>query len=293
MQWYDFPPKYIRQIKEKACKEIETAKQQSAQLINDINREKYSKPQIGHAIGTGAVIGIDVGFFVCIGSCSVKHGMGFSFNDASTIGLVIYMLFFLIALLIGVYVDISAKASYNSNEFRIKERITSEKESLKRQIDDIQNNSENAITNYSNWFELTAQKISVNFAESTLAKEVIDWMTSGFFRTIDAADRRAHVERINVPFMFNIYREKITCNLGTYDFELKRCAFLKNPLEQTALARAIASAMQLNTVMHYPQDVNGGEISIQIEYKYSEDHITATITYLAPNGGFKNVTQWV
>jgi len=291
MQTNDFPTKYNRIIDEKMNEDISNARQQCSKLTYDVSRQRYSKPKGGSGAGTGASIGMGVGFFVCVGVCIANLEKGF--DEASTSGVIVYGVFFVAALILGIIVDACAKAAYDANESRIDNRISSENHSLEDQIAAIQSEAESKKKRYLEWFETTTQKMSANFAESTLAKEVIDWMTSGFFRTIDAADRRAHVERINVPFMFNIYREKITCNLGTYDFELKRCAFLKNPLEQTALARAIATAMQLNTIMHYPHDVNGGEISIQIEYKYSEDHITATITYLAPNGGFKNVTQWV
>lgn len=291
MQTNDFPTKYNRIIDQKANEDIATARTQCSQLTNDVNRQRYSKPKNGNGTSTGASIGFGVGFFVCVGTCIATLENGF--DEASTTGVIVYVVFFLIALMFGAMADASAKSSYEANEERINTRISMENQNLDQQIASIQNEAENKKARYFEWFESTAQKMSANFAESALAKEVIDWMTSGFFRTIDATDRRAHIERICVPFMFNIFREKITCNLGTYDFELKRCAFLKNPLEQTALARAIATAMQLNTVMHYPQDVNGGVISIQIEYKYSEDHVTATITYMAPNGGFKNVTQWV
>ena len=36
---------------------------------------------------------------------------------------------------------------------------------------------------YASEFETTAQKMSVQFAESQLAIEVIEWMTNGFIKT--------------------------------------------------------------------------------------------------------------
>lgn len=146
--------------------------------------------------------------------------------------------------------------------------------------------------NYVKNFELAAQQESVKFAESSLAKEVIEWMTAGFSKTIDAADRRSHIERISVPFSFNVYANKITCNLGTYDFEIKRCSNLTSPIEQTALARAIASAIQLNIIMQYPTDESGTGISIYIDYAYTAKCPTTTVTYVAPNGNYKTVKQW-
>lgn len=134
--------------------------------------------------------------------------------------------------------------------------------------------------------------MSVRYAESALATEVINWMTEGFARTIDATDRRSHIERINVPFSFNVYTNKITCNLGTYDFEIKRCANLTSPLEQTAIARAIASAIQLNITMKYPKDASGTDFVLNISYAYAENHVSASITYTAPNGNYRSVQSW-
>ena len=117
-------------------------------------------------------------------------------------------------------------------------------------------------------------------------------MTNGFCKTIDAADRRGHVEKITVPFVFNVFVDKITCNLGTFDFELKRCRSLNNPLEQTALARAIVSAIQLNIIMRYPKDSSGTDVSIDISYSYTDEYSATTITYVAPNGHYKAVRGW-
>lgn len=89
-----------------------------------------------------------------------------------------------------------------------------------------------------------------------------------------------------------MYTNKITCNLGTYDFEIKRCSNLTSPIEQTALARAIASAIQLNIVMKYPQDESGTSISIYIDYNYSTECPTTTVTYVAPNGNYRAVEKW-
>ena len=177
------------------------------------------------------------------------------------------------------------KQAYSSavadNRTQIHQRIYVLEEQTKREIEE-----------YQRLFESNAQKMSVDFAESKLATEVINWMTDGFSRTIDATDRRSHIEKINVPFSFNVYTNKITCNLGTYDFEIKRCADLTSPLQQTAIARAIASAIQLNITMKYPKDVTGTEFVLNTSYTYIGDCVSVVITYTAPNGNYQSVQSW-
>jgi len=289
MQTNDFPTKYNKHIDQQVNEDINTARRQCSVRTVEIGKQRYSKPK-GNGALTGASIGFGLGFFVCAGVCIAKLQDGFDY--ASTTGLITYVVIFLITLFLGIIIDSMAKSAYEGNESRIDERIKDENKSLEGEIETIRSTGEAKKAQYLTWFENTSQNMSVKFAESDLAKEVIDWMSDGFFRTIDSTDRRPHIERINVPFMFKVYREKITCNLGTYDFELKRCAFLKSPLEQTALARAIVTTMQLNTIMHYPQDASGTSVSIQIEYKYDDEYVCATISYLAPNGEFQNVRVW-
>ena len=135
-------------------------------------------------------------------------------------------------------------------------------------------------------------RISRRYAESALATEVINWMTEGFSRTIDAANRRSYVESISVPFSFNVHTDKIICNLGTYDFRIKRCANLTSPVQQTAIARAIASAIQLNITMKYPRDASGTDFVIDIAYSYTDTNVSVIITYAAPNGNYRPVQNW-
>ena len=193
---------------------------------------------------------------------------------------------------LGFIIERLFKASYNSTESKISLLINQENESLARIIQTIEANAAKEKQEYLSQFELEAQRISVQLAESQLAKKVIEWMTDGFCRTIDAADRRKHIEQVSVPFQFEVYTNKITCNLGTFDFEIERCENLNGPLEQTALARAIASSIQLNIVMKYPKDASGTDIQIKIDYQYSDKCPKTTITYVAPNGYYEAVQKW-
>lgn len=170
--------------------------------------------------------------------------------------------------------------------------IEEERKNFEESVEKIKQEYEIRFSEYVKLFEKRAQDLSINYAESAVAVEVIDWMTAGFSKTVDSADRRSHIQEINVPFVFRTYRNKIECQLGTFDFEIKRCDELRNPLEQTALARAIAAAIQLNITMGYPQDASGTTVVTNIFYDYNDDNVVATITYTAPNGNYKETRSW-
>lgn len=204
----------------------------------------------------------------------------------------------LVISLINHYVIKKNKKVDAENEI---ERIEAES---KNTINRLKLEYENKYNEYVHSFDSLVQEQSVRLAESELAIEVIEWMTDGFSKTIDAVDRRPHIERIDVPFVFSVYTNKITCNLGTYDFEIKRCSELKSPIQQTALAKAIASAIQVNIMMKYPQDISGTDVSINIEYEYkceslyengetkNNEYPDVKITYVALNGNYQSVKEW-
>ena len=51
-------------------------------------------------------------------------------------------------------------------------------------------------------YEEKLRKDSVRYANSTVAQEIIELLLDGFKRSIEAADRRPHVQSIDVPFSF-------------------------------------------------------------------------------------------
>ena len=283
MQTDVFPNAYNRTVDEKTNKKIGEARQRNCSRVQSINSSRKSQPK-GNGIEWGGIIGVLGGFFVCSCVCINNNSVGAGFAT--------WVVIAIISIILGFFIDKSDKSSYENSQANANSRIKDEESSLEKEIEKFQSDAQAEKEHYFNEFENNAQNLSVQFAESELAKEVIEWMTNGFCKTIDAADRRSHVEKITVPFVFNVFVDKITCNLGTFDFELKRCRSLNNPLEQTALARAIVSAIQLNIIMRYPEDSSGTDISIEISYSYTEEYPVTTITYVAPNGNYKAVRGW-
>lgn len=278
-----FPHIYNQQVDKRTREKINTARGQNHSRINSINQQHTSKPS-GDGTILGWILGVVGGFVSC--TC-----VTFNSGDFGS-GLNALFIIPLICGLLGWVINESSKSSYESNEADIASRISKSNNELNAEIQRIEGEAESEKQRYLFAFESNAKNMSVQFAESELAKEVIEWMTSGFAKIIDSADRRAHVEQIVVPFQFKVYANAIACNLGTYDFVLKRCRNLTSQLEQTALARAIAAAIQLNIIMKYPKDVSGKDISIKIDYSFSNDCPVTTITYVAPNGNYEVARSW-
>ena len=267
-----------------------------------ISRFNDNETNYGTYFWSGFGIGLLVGFFACF-TFGNQIDEALHFTDSLASAFMLWLMFGVIgafALLILRIIVVTIKRGNNvriENDIEIekqraKERIAIENKKCDEAIQAVRNNAKKQYYTYLNGFDSEAQKFSVHFAESPLAEEVIEWMTSGFVKTINAADRRSHVDELNIPFVFKTYRNKIECNLGVFDFEIKRCDELNSPLEQTAQTTAIASAIQLNITMKYPHDASGTNIVTEISYEYQHDHVTATVLYTAPNGNYRSTRSW-
>lgn len=280
-----FPHQYEAQRNLKAANDVAAERKRSDSRQESI-RDSISKsgdileliPKLPLAIG------IVVGFFPCCSKCDGLTTLGVGLAAWLT-----YIFFgFIFSLILSIpYAFISDKIS----DKRYIE-IANEQSRCEQAIQEINTQAAREIAAYKSEFETEARQMSVRYAESSLATDIIDRLTTSFASAIDAADRQSHVTAIYVPFSFNVYTNKITYSRATYDFETRRYANLTGPLEQVAIARAIAAAVQLNITMQYPHDVSGTDFKLDISYTYLEDHVSASITYTAPNGYYRAVQSW-
>lgn len=314
MNFNQFPYTYKEELERRTNQRISQITNQKNDAIHRLNTSKNNtvrnlnsskstgEPQYLGFAGGGGVVGLIVGIFVCFTNGDAIDSQ-INFSDSIGSAFAFWFMFGIIGAVLGLIIcGLIAAAQNGSNKSidnqiasanqNAENRIALENENYDKAIAKVREEANEQYQSYLNGFNTEAQKMSVRFAESPLAVEVIDWMTNGFAKTIDAADRRSHIQEINIPFVFRTYRNKIECNLGTFDFEIKRCDELETPLEQTALTRAIASAIQLNITMKYPQDASGTSVVTNIAYDYKNDNVMATIVYTAPNGNYKATRGW-
>ena len=283
MQTNIFPPVYNEQSDKDADEMSKEFRQARARIVfRPRTVKKKDEPEKAMYSLVSIVVGVILGFM----------GFGAVVNYNGLVSFVVFCCICTISWFIGMKIyDLVKQSVKNTNE---RSDLVYQKEiaACDKQIEAIKNQAARDQQNYLAAFEKNAQEMSVKLAESRLAKRVIEWMTDGFCRTIDAADRRKHIEQISVPFRFEVYTNKITCNLGIFDFEIERCRNLSSPLEQTALARAIAAAIQLNITMKYPKDASGTDRTVNYDFSYTDTYPVVTLTYLAPNGNYQVVIDW-
>ena len=277
-----FPHQYEAQRNLEAANDVAAERERSESRQRSIRLAADSQ-WLGIISDLLYIIGIIVGFFVC---CGVWV------HNSLVVAIATWIATALAGFGLSMLIGSLSLARNNKKEKKADIEIANEQSRCEQAIQEINTQAAREIAAYKSEFETEARQLSVRYAESSLATEIIDRLTTSFASAIDAADRQSHITTIYVPFSFNVYTYKITCSSATYDFNTMRYAYLTGPLEQAAIARAIAAAVQLNITMQYPHDVSGTDFKLNISYTYLENHVSASITYTAQNGYYRAVQSW-
>lgn len=288
MNYNMFPPEYNAHVDEESRKKEQSKRQSfsslSHQTTSNIAANNRSYDKWTDRLGILPGLSPTIAFIACVVRCEQE-------NDLMA-GIGSFFVVLIITVIVTTLVSFLLKQSNTYQTETAQNSLKDSRVQMEEDIIAIQKEAEQNKRDYYEDFEKKSQEASVDFAESEVAKEVIDWLTDGFIKNIDAANRQNYVEQILVPFEFEVFFDNISSSIGTYDFEEHRCSKLATRLKQSALCRAIASSIQLNIVMKYEQDISGTKPTVRLDYDYSVEAVRCTITYLAPNGNYKAIREW-
>ncbi len=158
-----------------------------------------------------------------------------------------------------------------------------------------QKNAANDLAAYQRAFEGEAWRMSSRYARSAVTAEIVRRLTGALVRSIQAADRAGHIAEATATFTYCVYTTKVEFDgpeHGCYSFAVERCADLNGPLDQTALAIAIASMLRSNVAATNLKNSRDKNYELTASYKYKGDHVAATITYTASNGNYRPERSW-
>lgn len=196
------PSIYYSQLKAEEEKKCAEEKAKCEKVKNELESRSLSYPDSWAYRGTGVVLFCFI-FFPC--GMMIEYGLGGGDGMMMLAGLVI-----------GGAIGVGLFALYHKREdsvYAFNCKITKKQEEkdiiCQQNIKQIQQETEEKYQQYLKNYEQKAQEKSVDFATSELAQEIIEWITDGFCRTIDAADRRPHVKTIDVPFEISVLADQV------------------------------------------------------------------------------------
>lgn len=154
---------------------------------------------------------------------------------------------------------------------------------------------ENEITQYTMLFEEKARERSVQFSQNPVTLRLADRIFNSYKQYISSIPRGTHIKKIHTEYRYTVYSDHISYQQNEYskqeiDFCLERLRNLKSPLDQAALAQAIAMNIQS---MISITDISGTFNQINTDYTYTPESVTAILTYTANNGYYQPVQDWV
>lgn len=297
MDVYEFPAEYeekiqsdIERIREKnryksrkIAQEYEAERKNKNNIIRNSNNrdEKYLERSLAaEFVFEVFLIGLVVGFFVCCKSFMNSGKVGKSLKE--------WLVTALIGLVLGLIGIVLGYFDRKRNIKNLENSIDDDKRQLNRETEQLDSEMELEIRNvkkefekYCSEFEIQSQKMSFRFEKSQLTVMIVDWMSEGYIRMIQAMNNRANsIDSINIPFNYSVYKNSIICDLGVFDFDSQRCKELESPLEQAALAKAIASGVKNRIVRKFTESDNELIPYVDLSIKYSLISADIVLTYL-------------
>lgn len=285
------PSTYARNTRletQQEIKEIEIQSDYHIDKLHEIKKSEFGWLELMGCFVAGPFFGGLIGLIIWIIFGDFLNSLSFTLDPLLSTIIISIAMGTIICLILFIYLKKDDDDKYKTAQ----RSIEKEREKAYKKAQEMRAECEQMIVEYESRFKAEAKKLSTDFVESMLTTKVADWMTEGFTKLINSANRKNYIETVSVPFIFSVYKDKITCDLGTFFFLLERCQELKSVLEQAALANAIASTIHLNIKMRYPKDISGTDITVHITYIYDHDYISVTLTYTAANSNYRPPQEW-
>ena len=254
---------------------------------------------IGGIIG-GFLAGWDFMPWFAFPLIGIMFGLGAFFVArpiyGAIIGALLLPIFYPIDLLVCYVVNRKRRAYNYEMQAILNEEISKVEEDTEATLKKLTEGIEKDISDYRNMFTEEIEKASVNYLDSPLVSEVAEWLTAGFIKTINEADRAINVEKIIVHYDFKVAKEKICNGIDEFDFEEHRCEKLQDGLTQAALTRAISKKVQSSLLAEYEMDISGTGYEVDISGSYEKSNLgyymAIHMIYTAENGNYKPVQKW-
>lgn len=287
-----FPSEFEVRTRADAKKTVDQMSVESSEKIRDLENRIKSGPKSHNAAITGAIKDGVIGGLIISIIIGLIFELTVNKHDEYN-ALEVVLLFSVFITVIIICLRSAQKSEQEVNT--LKTLLVQEKQNTEKRINDTNKESERMIAEYATQFERSVADKAAQYVDSKLTEEIVQWLSNAFAVRIERADRSSRIERINIPFEFNVFCNCISCNKGILDFQEKRWENLQSCVEQAALARVLASAIQLQITMRFPQDPSGSGNTIDIKYSSDSQYQRAQaveLSYSAANGYYKPVRSW-
>lgn len=289
-----------RQFREFPAVQRERMKLELEETINSLREEtaayqaaqqQKSRKRNGRLNGiTGAVVGIilAVGFLGtgCVSCMTCFDGGNFGGNGfPNAVGTLIAGLLLTVAVGVAAYLIIWLCSLPGAKKYR--RHSEGKEQSLEESKRQCQAVFRETTQSYAASFEQAVKAVVQRFVSNKTTEEIGDRIAAGFLDTIERAPRGDDQKDVLASCSFTVYADQIQYGSGVFHFSQNHCANLSSPVEQAALAQAIAAHIEIRVMEKYGKDPCGSVPRITISSSDAALSRTVTVQYAAANTNYR------
>lgn len=280
-----FNPKTIRE--EKLRPHREELKRLEEQFEKEKKRYQYSdkkeKPVTNFflSIATGGVGGLIAGSFMCVGIALLGVETGL-------IPLTIFFGLPIVGTLLFYRCSITTKKDKAKMDRGMAELLQRHESAVKK----IQDKVNLECREFDAGFEKEVSYKIEDFPQPPISQSWVQKFAKEFKYKISSADRGNGIEKIEISFTMRIYAEELFSEQNKYMIMKEMFRPLEGFAEQTALARSVASAVQVEVMMLLASNPSDSQYDISMDETYEGKAAVITLIYRAKNDHFQEMRSW-
>ncbi len=283
-EFVNFNPETIRAEKMKARQaEIRYIDDQSEkQKKSYLYSEDATKPMksLGAAISAGGGLGFVIGSCLCVGT-----GM---MVETGTIPLTCFFCAPVITILITYKMQHISK----EKKSRLDEGMRNAENQHDEAIRKITAEVDRECREFNDGFEKEICNKIMDFSQPPIDQLYIRKFADEFIDKINSQDRSSSVNTIEASFTIKAYADKVCTPLNEYALMNVLFKPLEGFAEEMAMARSVASAVQVEIMTSLPADLSGSQYRIEMKEGYEADAAVVYMTYRADNKEFQEIKSW-
>lgn len=283
-----FNPKTIREEKLRPHKEElkrleeEFEKEKERYQRSDKDKEESWIMNLFISIIGGGGIGLIVGSFMCVGIAAAF--------DVET-GLVPLTFFFGMPI-VGTILAYRSSITTEKDKAKRDRRMAEQQQQYEAAVKKIQDAVDLECREFNEGFEKEVSYKIEDFPQPPISQLWIQKFAGEFNYKISSADRSSGIEKIEIPFAMLTCAEELYSVKNKYLIMKEMFRPLEGFAEQTALARSVASAVQVEVMMLLASNPLDAQYDISMDETYEGNAAVITLIYRAKNDRFQEMRNW-
>lgn len=191
----------------------------------------------------------------------------------------------IVAVVLGTLMgNLRSSGSKKHQKNAEKQKDTSEKD-----INQQQTAAKSRIDEYAIAFEQAVKEATQKFVSNKTTEMIGDRILGSFLEMIERAPRDPRNSDVLVSYSYEVYANQVHYQGGVFGFSQNHCSNLAGPVEQAALAQAIATYLEIRVMERYKRDPSGSVPRLERSYTDTALARKITVSYKAINANYRGI----